>query len=59
MKEKTKDQMNDFLKVLESKFPDLFIVFEEKVIKLFQIVNYLSTHWKAWLMKNKLGSTMR
>jgi hypothetical protein len=35
MTEKTKDKVNDFLNVLESKFPDLFIVFEEKVILLF------------------------
>ncbi len=38
MTEKTKDKVNEFLKILEIKFSDLFAQFEQKVKKLFEIV---------------------
>ncbi len=38
MIETTRDKVNNFVKILETQFPDLFTQFELKVKKLFEIV---------------------
>ncbi len=38
MIETTRDKVNNFVKILETQFPDIFTQFELKVKKLFEIV---------------------
>ncbi len=37
MTESIKEKVNQFVKILEIQFPDLFVQFEQKVKKLFEI----------------------
>ena len=38
MEESTKEKVKEFLGILEIEFPELFVLFEYKVLKLYDII---------------------